>query len=317
VEFQDYYKTLEVSRDASEKDITKAYRSLARKYHPDISKEPNAEDKFKQLNEAHEVLKDPESRKRYDALGQNWKAGQQFSPPPNWEDMFGSNGGGDSGGFSDFFNSLFQGGSPNAGGGQFGQSFGRRGPRPKGADAKTELFISLEDAYSRETQKVTLSTTELSANGVPQKSQKSYQLKIPTKISDGTTVRMAGQGSPSQRGGDAGDLLITIKFKKHPKFWTEDSTVLTNLEVADWQAALGDKVTVETLSGKIELKIPPGAKTGQTFRLRGKGLSKSKDLRGDMHVLLNIRVPEQLSAEEEKLYQQLKELGRNGSKQSS
>lgn len=316
VAFQDYYKILGVQRDASQDDITKAYRGCARKLHPDVNKAADAEDRFKELNEAHEVLKDPKARKSYDALGANWKAGQNFTPPPNWQDMFGE---GDDGfnsadnfqqadvnsNFSDFFNTLF-GGFANEQ--QTGRaSFFPGGPSiaKRGADISTELSVSLEDVYALATHAINFRVTEEQADGQLITSSKSYQIKIPAGISDGKTIRLGGQGGRGSRGGASGDLLLKLKYKKHPRFWTKNRTVLTKLVITPWEAALGARIEIATLGRPIALRIPEGAQSGQRLRIRQHGMPIKTDSRADMLVELSIGVPKTMSPEEKELFEKL------------
>ena len=315
VQFQDYYKVLGVDRDASPEEITKAYRSLARKLHPDINKAPDAEDKFKELNEAHEVLKDPKTRKSYDALGANWKAGQQFTPPPNWQDMFGQfdgrggqfSGSSSQGNFSDFFNTLFGGFGGAQGGDRKSFFSGGTSVARRGSDISAEIEVRLEDVYSMATQSVSFRVTEEQPNGQLISSNKNYQVKIPPGISDGKTIRLTGQGGSGARGGPAGDLLLKLKYKKHPKFWTTDQIVLTKLVVAPWEAALGARIEVETLGGPIALRIPEGAQSGQRLRVRERGMPTSASKRADMLVELSVGIPKTLTPREKELFERLQE----------
>lgn len=327
LEFQDYYQTLGVSRNATAQEISKAYRKLARKYHPDVNKDKGAEEKFKQLNEANEVLGDPEKRKRYDALGANWKAGQEFRPPPGFEELFGfgrgagANGfsfqfggngfsGAQGGGFSDFFNALFGGADL---GSMFGsrQASGGRGaavhPRSKkGAAREAELEISLEEAIHGGSKQITFEVLEQDAAGRPKRSTKSYQIKIPPGVPEGKIIRLAGQGEKGVGGAADGDLLLKIRLKKHPKFQVKDTDIHTVVSISPWEAGLGAKVPVETLNGMVSLSIPPGSQSGQQFRLRGKGLSAGKEKRGDMLVEVKIVVPTKLNEREQELFEELK-----------
>ena len=324
LQFQDYYKTLGVDRTASEGEIAKSFRKLARKYHPDVNKGSEAEEKFKQLNEAHEVLKDPEKRRRYDALGANWREGQAFSPPPGWEDIlsgfagtsgrqggatfqFSSNG---AGGFSDFFNSLFGDapGAEQAGAGVFGQGGFPRGraTAQKGGNHEAELTISLEDALKGATKNVTFQVFEHDQQGVPERKSKNFSIKIPLGISDGKTIRLAGQGASGIAGGPNGDLLLKIKFAKHPRFSTKGLDLHGTAKVSPWEAALGAKIHIPTLGTEVTVNIPPGTQSGTQLRLRGKGLPKNKSNdRADLLLTIEITVPKDLSEEEIKLFKQL------------
>jgi len=325
VKFQDYYETLGVSRTASPQEITKAYRKLARKYHPDVNKNPDAEEKFKQLSEAYEVLKDPEKRQRYDALGENWKAGQEFTPPPGWEDLFGSfmgqagtaTGGkgfsfqfGSGGGFSDFFNSLF---------GDTGAGFdfdprsrghssraGKMRERPP-APTEAELAVTLEEAFRGAVRNIALEISEYDERGTLQRKTKTYQVKIPAGITEGKVIRLAGQGAKG-RSGKAGDLLLRIRLNPHPHFRAEGHTIHYTLPLSPWEAALGAKVQVTTLDGTVAISVPPGSQSGQTLRLKGKGLAINETVRGDMFVELKIALPRHLSSEEKRLFEQLQQV---------
>lgn len=319
--FQDYYQTLGVERTATQEEISKAYRKLARKLHPDVNKAADAEEKFKQLNEAHAVLKDPETRKKYDALGANWKDGQQFTPPPNWEDMFGGmfqgRGSAETGfdssgsGFSDFFNVLFGNGvfgSEHSSGRRpffAGSGAGSAASARRGSDIETKLEVTLEEVYSQSPKTVKFRVTEEQSDGQLLSSTKSYQIKIPPGIIDGKTIRLAGQGGKGARGGVSGDLLLQLEFKSHPQFWTEGNTVLTKLVISPWEAALGARIEVPTLGGPVAMRIPSGAQSGQQLRLRGRGLPITSSTRGDMLVQLSIGVPTSLSEEEKELFEKL------------
>ena len=332
--YQDYYKELGVSRTASQDEIQKAYRALAKKFHPDINKEAGAEERFKIINEAYDVLKDPEKRKLYDSLGSNWKAGQDFRPPPGFENMrfhFGGNGGrarqggfSQGGfGFSDFFESLFgqsggggfraesfhQGNPFSNGFGQaesfadpFGGGYGRQGFSSPSADQEAELTISVEDLYFSRTKTIRLS----SGNGYGD-STKTYQVKIPAGSKDGTKIRLAGQGASSPMGGTPGDLLLTLRLAPDARYRVEDFDIIAALPVTPWEAALGGKIKVSTLDGDIQLTLPAGSGNGSQLRLRGKGLPKTKTQRGDLLFAVDIRVPPTLTDEERKLFETLAE----------
>lgn len=350
VKYQDYYKTLGVSRSATQEEIHRAYRKLARQYHPDVNKEAGAEKQFKQVSEAYEVLKDPEKRKRYDELGADWKSGQEFRPPPGWGDVkfdFGGVGGGgakrgrtggfkmEGGNFSDFFDILFGrrgagpgSGSPGSGGpgggaGGFGgfegfDEFARRAGGPqarggsrqagphKGRSHEAELTISLEEAYHGGSREITLQG--VGPDGQPSAQPRKFNVKIPPGVTDGSTIRLAGQGDPSPTGGKAGDLLLRIKLAKHPRYTVDGHDLSTELRLSPWEAALGAKVDVPTLDGPVTLTIPPGAQSGQKLRLRDKGMptGKREGDRGDLFVRLAIAVPKELSDEERDLFEKLK-----------
>jgi DnaJ-class molecular chaperone len=328
VKFRDYYEVLGVSKTATEDEIKSAYRKLARKYHPDVNPgDKSAEEKFKELNEAYEVLSDPDKRKKYDALGPNWKAGQDFRPPPGWEggvnvefgdfgdfgDIFG--GGRSAGGFSDFFESLFGG----------GRRTGRRGAgfAMRGQDVEAEIALSLEEAHRGGKRNITLQLTEpcpecrgtgskdgktlcptCRGAGVVRR-PKSLEVTIPVGVRDGSVIRLAGQGEPGTNG-PAGDLFLRLRIRPHRLFYTVgESDVQVDLPVAPWEAALGATIAVPTLDGPVEMKIPAGAQAGQRLRLRGQGLNRRGGGRGDEYVKLWIVNPPELTPKERELFEQL------------
>ncbi len=302
MEYKDYYKILGVSRDATPEEIKRAYRKLARKYHPDVSKEPDAEEKFKAINEAYEVLKDPEKRKAYDQLGAHWREGQGFQPPPGWEERFGFRGGGFTeggfGDFSEFFETLF-------GGGGF-RPRGRTGFRTRGEDLHAKVYIDLEDAYRGTTQTITLTVPEVDpASGRLVDKHKRLQVKIPKGIQEGRKIRLAGQGAPGMGGGPPGDLYLEVHFKPHRWFRVEGRDLYLDLPVTPWEAALGDKVPVPTLDGRVELKIPPGSQTDRKLRLKGKGLPGTPP--GDQYVILKIHTPPADSEDKRRFYREMSE----------
>ena len=283
--FRDYYETLGVARGASQDDIKRAYRRLARKFHPDVSKESDAEARFKEVGEAYEVLKDPEKRSAYDRFGKDWKHGQEFRPPPGWERRFDFGGGGFSGdsGFSDFFESLF-------GRGGFA---GARGPmRARGGDQNATIEIPLEDAYRGATRNITIHGRTLS-------------VRIPRGVTEGQRIRLGGQGGAGPGGGPAGDLYLTVTHAAHPLFRAERRDVHLKLPVAPWEAALGATVAVPTLGGKVDLKIPPGSRAGRSLRLKGRGLPGRPN--GDQYVTVEIVAPPADSPEAESLYRKMAE----------
>ncbi|MEJ5299852.1 MAG: DnaJ C-terminal domain-containing protein [Thermodesulforhabdaceae bacterium] len=306
VKYKDYYEILGVPRTATQEEIQRAYRKLARKYHPDVNKEPGAEEKFKEINEAYEVLKDPEKRKRYDQLGTNWKAGQDFTPPPGWEvhfgfgpgtgkifeDIFGFEGSGSTG-FSDFFEMLFGGmRRGQAGTGTSGFTRVR-----DGADQEATIRISLEDAYYGAEKIITLPN-----------SNKTYEVKIPAGILPGQKIRLAGQGEPGIGGGRSGDLYLKVEIEPHPVYRLEGRDLYMNLPITPWEAALGGDVTVGTIAGSVTIRIPPGTQSGQKLRLRGKGMPNPKGAPGDLYAVVQIMVPKHLSREERELFERLKDV---------
>ncbi len=289
MEFKDYYKILGVDKNASQDEIKRAYRKLARKYHPDVSKEPGAEEKFKEVQEAYEVLKDPEKRAAYDQLGNQWKAGQDFQPPPGWEHGFQFGGGGFTGAeahdFSEFFETLF--GQPWGGGTRGGR---RTHFRMRGEDVRATLPITLEETYQGGSRTVTLDIPEVDpATGRVVKRPRTLEVKLPKGIREGQQIRLPGQGSPGIGGGPAGDLYLTIRFVPHPLFKPEGRDIYLDLPVTPWEAALGAKVPVPTLGGKVELKIPAGSQSGRKLRLKGRGLPGQAS--GDQYVILRIETP--------------------------
>lgn len=289
MQFRDYYETLGVARDASPDDIKKAYRRLARKYHPDVSKEANAEAQFKEIGEAYEVLKDSEKRAAFDRFGKDWKHGQEFRPPPGWEQQFDFGGGGFQGGsgFSDFFETMF------GRSGMHGASHGSRGRmHSRGGDQTARIEISLADAYHGGTRSITVRDRTLS-------------VKIPQGIAAGQRIRLAGQGGSGVGGGPAGDLYLEIAHAKHPLFRAQGRDIHLKLPIAPWEAALGATVAVPTLGGKVDLKVPRGSSAGQTLRLKGRGLPGSPA--GDQYVSLEIVTPPADSPEAESLYRQMAE----------
>jgi curved DNA-binding protein len=317
MEYRDYYKILGMARTATADEIKKAYRRLARKFHPDVSKETNAEQKFKELQEAYEVLKDPEKRAAYDQLGSEWKSGQQFRPPPDWGSGFEFRGGPRQGrarqggarteeefeeaeGFSDFFSSLFGargfggGGTPFAGGGQ-------RAAR----DHHARVDIELEEAYSGTTRTLELKRPELKSDGTLELKTHTVRVTIPAGVTDGQLIRLAGQGEQSSGGGRPGDLYLEIHIKPHRLFQLEGRDVTLTLPIAPWESALGATVTVPTLGGAVELRVPPNSQSGQKMRLRGRGLPGQPA--GDQYVQLKVVVPPADSPEARALYEEMKQ----------
>ncbi len=319
MDYKDYYETLDVARDASQQDIQKAYRKLARKYHPDVSKVADAETRFKEIGEAYEVLKDPEKRKKYDQFGQAWnQARQTGAPPPGWEGVqfdFGQGGGGfrfegagpggfgGASGFSDFFEMLFgqagMGGSRGARAGGFG---GRPGARPaarRGSDQEASITLSLEEAAHGGRRELTLTDP---ASG----ETKTLAVKIPPGVKPGGRIRLSGQGLPGAGGGPAGDLYLRAEVLPHPRLQLEGPNLLTVVPIAPWEAVLGGEAEVPTLNGAARIKIPAGTSSGKRIRLRGKGFPHPKGEPGDLYAELRIVVPEKPSDAERELYEKLK-----------
>ena len=301
--YKDYYKVMGIARDASQDDIKRAYRKLARKYHPDVSKEKDAEEKFKELQEAHEVLKDPEKRAAYDQLGADWRPGQDFRPPPDWGQGFefarGRRGGADAGEFSDFFAELFGDRSP------FGRTGGGRGRAyaSAGQDHVARVEIDLEDAYRGATRDIELRSPEVTADGHVVVKPRTLRVTIPAGVVEGQQIRLAGQGSPGTGGGPPGNLLLEVGFRPHPRFRVEGRDVTLTLPVAPWEAMLGETVAVPTLGGPVDMKLPAGARGGQRLRLRGRGLPGPTP--GDQYVELEIVLPPD-SPRARQLFEQMK-----------
>ena len=300
MEFKDYYTTMGVARDATADDIKRAYRKLSRKFHPDVSKEKNAEARFKEIGEAYEVLKDPEKRTAYDQLGANWKAGQDFRPPPGWnagaehagrgfEREFGG-GATDFGDHSDFFETLFRqgfGGGAGHGGGQAGG----RGARfsATGEDRHAKIQIDLEDSYSGATRTLNLRVPEMSEQGhvIPREHQITFT--IPKGIRAGQHIRLAGQGAPGMGEGGAGDLYLDVEFNPHALYRVDKHDVYMDLPIAPWEAALGADVEAPTPTGRVEVTVPPGSAAGRKLRLKGRGLPGNTP--GDFYFVLQVVVP--------------------------
>jgi curved DNA-binding protein len=310
MEFKDYYKILGVTDTASPEEIKKSYRKLARKFHPDVSKEAKAEDKFKELGEAYEVLKDPEKRAEYDQLKKLGSVDREgrFSPPPGWESASHFSGGGftdaDSAHFSDFFESLFgRSGSAHRSYTQTGQ---QRSFRMRGEDVHTRLALFLEEAFVGGERQITLRVPEVDEQGLVSHREKTLSVKIPPGLGQGQNLRLRGQGAPGIGGGENGDLFIDIEIAPHPLFDIDGKNLLLTLPVTPWEAALGAQVTVPTVTGKVSLKIPAGSLQGQKFRLKGKGLPGQPA--GDQIVLLQIALPSSHLPDSQELYAKLAEL---------
>ncbi len=305
MDYKDYYAAMGVARDATQDDIKRAYRKLARKYHPDVSKERDAERRFKELGEAYEVLKDPEKRAAYDQLGKDWRAGQEFRPPPGWDAGFEFSGGGytdaDHGGFSDFFETLFGRGGNFRGGGPFRASYGSA----RGEDHHSRIEVSLEDAFRGTTLSLQLRIPEYDAQGRLSSKLRNLQVKIPRGVTSGKRIRLAGQGGTGISGGSPGDLFLEVHIKPHPLYQVDGKDVLLPLPITPWEAALGGKVEVPTLAGKVDLAIPPGARSGQKLRLKGRGLPVPGENPGDQYAVLQIVTPPADSAAKKALYEKM------------
>jgi curved DNA-binding protein len=317
MEYKDYYKILGVDRNATEKEIKRAYRKLARKFHPDVNPgDKNAEEKFKEINEAHEVLSDPDKRTKYDQLGANWQQWQRRGGDPNnfdwsqwfaggapggvrveWSGDIGDLFGGGAGGFSDFFRAVFGGmGGAGTTGSPFGGATGQRAMR--GQDLEAQMEITLEEALQGTTR--TLERDD----------GRQVRVKIPPGARTGSKIRVAGKGGPGYGGSAAGDLYLAIRVKPHPVFKRNGNDLRCDVSVDLYAAVLGGKVQVPTLNGDVSLKVPPGTDSGKTFRLRGKGMPdpRKPERRGNLLVTVQVQVPQRLSARERELFEELAEL---------
>lgn len=317
VKYKDYYEVLGVQRGASQDDVQKAYRKLARKYHPDVNKAADAEEKFKELNEAYEVLKDPDKRKLYDELGPNWQSGQDFRPPPGWEYQQYRGGGqqaefnwGGAGGFSDFFETLFGGrgggfqqGFRGGGGTGFGQ---QQVWRQAGADQETTIRITLDEAFRGGTKPIVLQSQLINQHGQLEVQEKRYDVKIPAGIRSGQKIRLSGQGGEGTGGGPRGDLYMKVEIEPHPVYTLKGRDLYMEVPVAPWEAVLGAEVLIETLSGNVTLKIPAGTQSGQKMRLRGKGMPGPRSGPGDLYATITVKVPTKPSPREQELFDELK-----------
>jgi len=308
MEYVDYYEVMGVKRDATQDEIKRAYRKLARKFHPDVSKEADAEARFKQLGEAYEVLKDPEKRTAYDQLGANWQGGENFRPPPDWDAGFEFSGGGytgsDSASFSDFFESLFgqQGAASAHRAGDYARGAGFA---TRGEDHHAKVLIDIEDAFTGATRTITLRVPKVTPDGHVRTGEHSLIVKIPKGIKPGQRIRLAGQGAPGMGQGPAGDLYLEVEFRPHALYRIDGADLYLDLPVTPWEAALGAKVKVPTPSGMIDLKIPANSSQGNKLRLKGRGLPTKQP--GDLFVVIAIALPLADSAEAKALYETMAE----------
>lgn len=316
MEYKDYYQILGVDKSADQDEIKKAYRRLARKYHPDVSQEADAENQFKEIKEAYEVLGDPEKRKKYDTLGSQWQGGDPFGAggfdPRGSQADFGNFSSfthtfddADFDQFSDFFAEMFGGGRSSSKnrhdpfGQGFADQFNQQQRRPqKGQDLNTELTIALQEALKGTERNLKLKTRQ---------GAKSLKAKIPAGIQEGQQVRLKGQGGAGQHGGPKGDLLVKVHIKVPKDYAIKDQDIYQYVPITPWEAALGDKIKVNTLHGRINVSIPAGSQTGKTLRFSGKGLPKSKTKKGDYLVVLQIQVPPAKTEEEKQFYQDMKQ----------
>lgn len=322
VQFKDYYQILGVQRNASADDIKKSFRTLARKYHPDVATDKKtAETKFKEINEAYEVLGDPENRKKYDELGANWKQGAEFRQQPGRSGPFRQSTGRGMGGeefnfefegtgFSDFFEQFFGGrsgrsspfGSRSPFAGRENQPWERSNAAERGQDVRGDILITLEEVLKGAMRSITVRRTNARTG---QEESQTYQVRIPAGIKEGQSIRLRGKGDEGSAGGSAGDLYLRVRYAQHPEFQVNDADLIGSLELAPWEAVLGATISVPTLEGNILLKVPPGTQQGHKLRVRGKGLPAGNDRRGDFYVEVSIQVPPQSSEEDKRLWKQL------------
>ena len=307
MKYKDYYQILGVPRSATEEDVKKAYRKLARKYHPDVSKEANAEERFKEIGEAYEVLKDKDKRAAYDRLGTH-RPGEDFRPPPDWAEQFtrGFGAGGFGGGYaeevdlSDLFGDLF-------GGTRRARSRPGAGPgfAIPGQDYEAIVHLSLEEAARGTEVSLDLNVPAYDEEGMPRRAPKTVKVRIPKGVTDGQKLRVPGKGGPGVNGGPPGALYLDIKLRPHPLFQPSGHDLYLEVPITPWEATLGTSIEVPTLDGKVRLKIAAGARAGQKLRLGGKGLPKPNGGHGDIYAVLQIVTPSAISAREQALYEEL------------
>jgi curved DNA-binding protein len=319
VEFKDYYATLGVPRTASDQDIKKSFRKLAREFHPDVAKDKKtAEEKFKEINEAYEVLSDPDKRKKYDQYGSTWKEGGGYQPPPDWQGARSAGGaqsqefhfGGT--GFSDFFEQLFGRG----GGGGFGfggrdfeaaESAQPRGPA-RGYDIEGDILVTLDEAMRGSVRSISLERVN-PKTGQPE--AQTFKVRVPVGVKEGQTIRIPGKGGDGANGGTSGDLFLHVRYAAHPDFRARGSDLHCDLDLAPWEAVLGTTVSVPTLESPVKVRIPAGTNNGCQLRVRGRGLPRGRDgERGDLYVVVNVQLPPQLSDEERELWEKLGRVSR-------
>ena len=297
VAYKDYYEILGVPRTASQGDIRKAYRKLAKEYHPDVNKDAGSSEKYKEINEAYEVLKDSEKRRQYDALGANWQQGQSFTPPPGWGGGVHMDFGGDGGGFSDFFRTIFGGFSPGGSSVSMDEMFFGGG---RGRDQEMVLELSLEDVLAGGAKTVSFDQNERGPDGRVRKSRKTINVNLPSGVTDGSRIRLKG------RGAGGGDLFLVLRIAPHPKFAVEGYDLAAPLRVSPWEAALGAQIPVDTLDGVVNMKLPGGTQAGKRLRLKGKGLPRRKGAQpGDLIVKVEIVVPDKPTERERELLEAL------------
>ena len=305
MEYKDYYKVLGVEKTATQDEIKKVYRKLARKYHPDLNKEEGAEDKFKEIGEAHEVLKDPEKRAAYDQLGSGYQPGQDFNPPPDWNAGFeysggfpGAGGAGDGAGYSEFFEDLF-------GQAQRAERAQRAQFHAKGQDHHARVLIDLDDAFSGAKRAIALKVPKVTADGHVITEQRTLNVNIPKGVRAGQHIRLKGQGTPGLGKGKAGDLYLEVEFSPHPHYHAEGQDLYLDLPVTPWEAALGGKVKTPTPLGAVDVTIPANSSGGKKMRLKGRGIPGKTP--GDLYIVLQIALPPATEDAARELYQKMAE----------
>jgi curved DNA-binding protein len=330
VQFKDYYEVLGVPRGASADDIRKAFRKLARQYHPDVAKDKKvAEEKFKEINEAYEVISDPAKRKKYDELGANWKQGAEFRPPPGWQNMRGGRAAGNANGseeyhfggtgFSDFFESLFGGAGRRGGFSGFADAEESAG---RGRDVEGDIMVTLEEALHGSVRPINVqrgvTCERCGGNGMRGQhvcnvcggsgritKADTYQVRIPSGVTEGQRLRIAGRGEVGIGGGTAGDLFLRVRLARHPDFEIDGHNLIHEIDVSPWEAVLGAQVRVPTLEEPVSIKVPSGTQNGQRLRVRNRGLPQRGGTRGDLLVGVRIEVPKEINERERSLWEQL------------
>ncbi|MFC5473421.1 DnaJ C-terminal domain-containing protein [Paraherbaspirillum soli] len=291
MEFKDYYQTLGVDKSASPDEVKKAYRKLARKYHPDVSKEANADTRMKEVNEAYAVLSDPEKRVAYDQLGSGYRAGQEFQPPPDWDAGFEFSGA-DAGDASDFFANLF---------GHVGRGKHARSYQMRGEDHHAKILIDLADAYHGMVRPLTLQAAQIDARGQVVTKERTLNVKIPKGVKEGQHIRLSGQGGPGVGGAAPGDLYLEVHFKPNPRYRVEGRDVYEKTPVAPWEAAIGATIEVPTPGGKVQVTVPAGSQSGRKLRLKGRGIPG--DPPGDFYLVLDVVLPPATSERGRQIYE--------------
>jgi len=313
MEYKDYYKIMALDKNATPTEIKKTYRKLARKYHPDVSKEPDAEQKFKEVGEAYEVLRDPEKRAAYDQLGVDWKAGQDFNPPPGWDAGYefsnagrGSFSGDASAAFSDFFESLFgQHSDRYSAGFNATQGAASSAQSIKGTDHHAKVLIDLEDAFNGAVREITLQSPKVDAQGHATTEKRTLKVKIPKGVKQGQQIRLTGQGEQSAVGAANGDLYLQLEFKTHAYYTVEGHDLYLKLPVAPWEAALGGNIKIPTPLGAIDLKIPAASTSGDKMRIKGRGIPAKSP--GDLYVVLQVALPPADNRQAKEFYQKMEQ----------